>query len=199
MIKAIIFDIGGVMFDESLSPNYKDIAESLNIKHKRFLPVKDTYLNMAKIGKLNGREFIRKIADELNIDFNMLYQKWTERYREKIINQDMTNLVKRLKRNKYKTVVLSNTNELHAQINYKRGLYSNFDHVFLSNELKIAKPDKKIYRYVLKNLKLKPGECIFIDDKEDNVNVAKKLGIKSIVFEDYNTLIKKLEESRVKL
>ena len=113
---------------------------------------------------------------------------------QKTINNDIVMLIKRLKQMKYSLIVLSNANPVHAEINYKRGLYSIFDKVYLSNEIKMAKPDKKIYDYVLKKSKLKPEECIFIDDREENVLVANELGIKGIVFTGYKELIYELNK-----
>ncbi len=198
MIKAIIFDIGGVIFDESSSPQYEDIAQELNISLDIFISVKDKHLALAKINKISIDELMNRISRELNLNKDHLLKIWTSKYKKRKINKNMINLVKNLKK-RYKVIVLSNTNELHAKINYERGLYSIFDKVFLSNELKMAKPDKKIFQYVLKSLKLKPEECVFIDDKEDNVNVANELGINGIVFIDYNNLLINLQKYNITL
>ncbi len=198
MIKAIIFDIGGVIFDEANSFQYSDLAKDLDIEPEKFIQVKDRHLEIAKIGKITGEEFMGKVAKDLSLDRNYVLKKWSERYKTKVIDGKMIKLVKKLKKS-YSVIALSNTNELHAKINYKRGVYSSFDKVFLSNEIKLAKPDKKIYLHVLKKLKLKPGECIFIDDKKENVNVAEELGINGVVFKDYKDLLKTLKKLRITL
>ena len=194
MIKAIIFDIGGGLFNESISLQYEEIAKRFNINPKLFIAAKDKHMNRAKIGEITEDEFIKRIADELSINKNMLARYWKEIYMQKTINNDIVMLIKRLKQMKYSLIVLSNANPVHAEINYKRGLYSIFDKVYLSNEIKMAKPDKKIYDYVLKKSKLKPEECIFIDDREENVLVANELGIKGIVFTGYKEQIYELNK-----
>ena len=57
------------------------------------------------------------------------------------------------------------------------------DKIFVSYKLSLLKPDVEIYRKVLKSLKAKPEEVIFIDDKLKNVEAAKSIGINGIVFD----------------
>ncbi|MHA1689699.1 MAG: HAD-IA family hydrolase [Promethearchaeota archaeon] len=66
---------------------------------------------------------------------------------------------------------------MHAKSNELKGFFELFDHVFLSYELSMRKPEIEKYKYVLKKLNAKPEECIFIDDKLVNLVPARKLGI----------------------
>ena len=52
---------------------------------------------------------------------------------------------------------------------------NKFDYVYLSFELGMRKPDKKIYEYVLNDLKINPDNILFIDD-DDNILMAKECG-----------------------
>jgi putative hydrolase of the HAD superfamily len=54
----------------------------------------------------------------------------------------------------------------------------------------MRKPELKIYRLTLKKLKVKPEECIFIDDKEKNLKPAKKLGIKTVLAKNPKQVIR---------
>lgn len=56
------------------------------------------------------------------------------------------------------------------------------DKIFVSYELGLLKPDAEIYKQVLRLLKAKPEEVVFIDDKLKNVEAAKSIGINGIVF-----------------
>lgn len=67
------------------------------------------------------------------------------------------------------------------------------DKRFLSYEMGMIKPDIEIYQTVLKKLKAKPEEVLFIDDLEVNVKAAQKLGINAIVFKE-NTIVKKVRQ-----
>jgi putative hydrolase of the HAD superfamily len=54
-----------------------------------------------------------------------------------------------------------------------------FDQFYLSHEIKMRKPDKSIYEFVLNENKLIAKHCFFIDDTKENTDAAKQLGIKT--------------------
>lgn len=59
-----------------------------------------------------------------------------------------------------------------------------FDGVVVSSDLHIVKPDLRIYKYLLDKYKLNANECLFIDDRQDNVDGAIKSGMKAHVFKN---------------
>lgn len=63
----------------------------------------------------------------------------------------------------------------------------------VSSYLKIAKPDLRIYKYLLEKYNLNPDECIFIDDSVANINAANELGIHGIVYTDIESLRKRIQ------
>jgi putative hydrolase of the HAD superfamily len=56
---------------------------------------------------------------------------------------------------------------------------SLFDRVFLSYEMGLKKPDKRIYEKVVEEIGAKPEQCLFFDDLEENLNAAKEVGLKT--------------------
>ncbi len=66
------------------------------------------------------------------------------------------------------------------------------DGAVFSFEEHYIKPEKKIYEILLSRYDLNPEECVFIDDRPENVEAAEKLGIKGIVFEDFDEVHEKL-------
>ncbi|MBE5870085.1 MAG: HAD family phosphatase [Lachnospiraceae bacterium] len=54
----------------------------------------------------------------------------------------------------------------------------------LSYKEKLIKPDEEIYQLLFKRFGLIPQECVFIDDRSDNCETAKRLGMKAICFQD---------------
>ena len=59
-----------------------------------------------------------------------------------------------------------------------------FDAVVISGEVGMRKPDEDIYRFAAQQLGLPPGECVFIDDLDRNIEVAERLGMAGIVHRD---------------
>ena len=87
---------------------------------------------------------------------------------------------------KYKLILLSNTNELHIEqvienMSLDRYLrFKNcFDQFYLSHEIKLRKPEKSTYEFVLRENKLIAKHCFFVDDTKENTDAASKLGIKT--------------------
>lgn len=56
----------------------------------------------------------------------------------------------------------------------------------------MTKPDPGMYEYVLKEYSLTAGECVFVDDMPENVDIARRLGFDGIVFEDEGKLREEL-------
>ena len=106
--------------------------------------------------------------------------------------------VKKL-REKYKVYAFSNTNTIHKEVNKRRGLYDPFEEVFLSCDLGVVKPAEEIFHKVLEKIDLPANKVLFIDDNEDNIKTAKKLGMKDIQFKDYESLIEDLYKEGIKV
>ena len=69
-----------------------------------------------------------------------------------------------------------------------------FDGCIFSFREGIVKPDPEIYKTLLRRYQLKAEECIFIDDTEENVSSAEKLGLKGIVFTGYEDAVAGLND-----
>ena len=57
-----------------------------------------------------------------------------------------------------------------------------FDGVMVSSDVHMIKPERRIYEHFLSTFHLAPEECLFIDDRRENVDGARELGIQGVVF-----------------
>ena len=62
------------------------------------------------------------------------------------------------------------------------------DHLTWSCELSRVKPEPEIYEHTLEKLGVRPEEALFLDDKTENVEGARRLGMRSLLFRDARTL-----------
>lgn len=76
----------------------------------------------------------------------------------------------------------------------KYPIFSLIDGMVISSEVNLLKPDTMIYRKLLAKYALQADECIFIDDRQENVETAKQLGMSGIVFENAAQLEQQLFE-----
>ncbi len=62
-------------------------------------------------------------------------------------------------------------------------LFSKFDGLVFSGTIGITKPDRRIFEHLLNTYNLKAEDCLFIDDREANINGAKEVGMQGYVFD----------------
>jgi len=149
--------------------------------------------------RFNQQEIINTIFGQ-PLSIHMLTKEQIKVYREQAPQfmpalQAGVTILHQVRERGFRTYVLSNMLEDWYQMLYrKHAFFAQFDGVVLSCRAGSAKPDLAIYQVLLKTYGLKPEECLFLDDKEDNINAGKRLGIDGIVFKDYGYVQKTLQE-----
>lgn len=198
MIKAIIFDYGGIF---TPTARFKDfctdyISKRHNINPDKLHEVLIENWSKAKVSEIKSELFWKNVADFCNIDKDYL--------RKTLINYlgfrpEMLILAKKLKK-KYKLGLLSNhIEDWLEEIIENHKLDQVFDVIVTSYGSKIAKPDIRIFKEIVEKLKIKPEECIYIDDFDTNIPPAKELGMKTILFKDFEQFKKELSDYGVDL
>lgn len=195
MIKNIIFDFGGVLLDWNPRYLYKSYFNN-DEEMEHFLA--DICNGEWNIKQDAGRPFAEAVK-ELQAKFpeyaeaiQMYDDDW-----EKMLKCELPesiDLLKELKSMGYGIYGLTNWSAEkigYAFANYS--FFSLFDGIVVSGVEKVVKPDRKIYEILLERYSLKPGECVFIDDNQDNVDMAKALGINAIRFDNIGNVKEHLE------
>lgn len=94
----------------------------------------------------------------------------------------------------YGLYVLSNASDAFYDYFPKFAPLDFFDGIVVSADIHIIKPDIRIYQHLLEIYHLVPKECLFIDDREDNVEGAKQVGMSGEVFRnDYDAIKSKYQ------
>ncbi len=102
---------------------------------------------------------------------------------------------KELKEKGYNLYILSNIPKVpFEEIRERDEFFKYFDGAVVSAYVKHLKPEKAIYKELLRNYSLNPEETLFIDDKLDNIKSAKELGISGIHLKTPESLKEKLKE-----
>lgn len=194
-IKLIIVDLYGIL----TKGNYRNICRWLAKKYGLdadyiYSIVYHKYFNLAALGKISDRESFEKALKELNLP-----EKWREiRQRHLnylILNKAVFRFVLGLYKQNFKILLLSkNTPEQFSYILKKYKLRKYFKNIINTYDLGLPKASKKTIFYVLKKFKVKAEEVIYIDDQDFNLIMAKKLGVKTILFKDLTDLKKKFNK-----
>ena len=108
-------------------------------------------------------------------------------------------LVRRLKNHGYSVYYLSNIPEDVLALLKERGVLDRFDGGVASCEVHINKPDPRIYQTLLDKYHLRADECIFIDDRAENLVAASALGFGIYEMHNVGTLLRSLPTFGVSL
>jgi len=197
--QTVVFDFGGVMVDFGLQDFMKSMAEELNMPIEEFKAAIKAEIPLLATGKLKEKDFWIAFSEKYNTS---LPKDWSDKYREVIKRlvkpkKEMYDLVVRLKEKGYQVAMLSDVTEWQASVFQELNLYEGFDPLVLSYEINTRKPKEESYLLLLQKLNKQPSQCIFIDDRIENVEEAKKLGIQAIAFESYDKLIQALQEFHI--
>jgi epoxide hydrolase-like predicted phosphatase len=204
MIKAVIFDIGGVILDmEKLSSPIKEIFNPSDMT-AFWQEVNEKFSPLCR-GEGTLLDFWKKFAKEKknNISEVELKKRMIDNFGKHLfIDKEVKKIIVSLKK-KYKLGIISNTIKEHVdelkKVKEFREVESFFDVIILSYKVKMTKEKKDIFLLALKELGLKPEECVFTDDTKKFVGVAKSLGIKAIQFKTAEQFKKDLKKLGVKV
>ena len=199
MIKAIIFDIGDTLTRNRWEKRLEAVKRETGVSMLNVIQLRGDR-NDIVIGKKSFEKQIQRYIAEKEPKKNAAkviknYEKNYEKYAP--INKKVARLIIKL-RKQYKLYAFSNTNDLHARVNRKRGAYKYFHKTFLSNEIELRKPDKKAFVHVLRRIRLPAQSCVFIDDNKENIDAASLLGMKAVFYKSYKKLITDLKKLGVK-
>ena len=185
MIKAIIFDLGGPIVDWEAGMNaiYIKHEDHRSLERDTLHDLFDRYIKGGLVAEFHSvADFVEKTKPSIDITVEELNEIFKEANDTMYVRPEMVKYIEELKK-KYKIALLSNFSsglEKFLQDIFK--IYHLFDVVVSSYNVKMKKPDSRIYEYTLKELGIKPQEAVFIDDLEENVKGAEAVGIKGIVF-----------------
>ncbi len=194
MIKAGIFDVGGVLMTHDDKEIDQDIQRTFNLSAKKVGELIQQYGTDLQSGKISEDEFIKKLSKETRTSPIVQTDLLAEGLARTIKPQnDVRKIIKQLKR-RMQLSILSNTVASHAVVLRKEKIFEDFDHIFLSFELGYVKPDPRIYEHVLSRLNIKPEEAFFVDDRRENVLAASELGIRGFHFRSAGELIQDLRK-----
>jgi len=174
---------------------YKKYEIKYSLKTDSLSNLMDEYLHGANLGEYEDFfDFYKKTKPSINLTVEKLNDIFQEAQSTVRVRPEMISYIKILSK-KYKIAILSNfTSGLEDLLKDVFVIRHLFDVVVSSYNLKISKPDPRIYQHTLKKLEVRSNEAIFIDDVGKNVEVAEKLGIRGIIFQDFNQLQKDLDK-----
>lgn len=172
--KAVIFDFFGV------------VCAPVGIQwFERYLPepeataIEHSILVQADLGCKSADEVYREAGSPFNVPAEAVHDEWNNLA---MIDKHMVHIITSLKPT-YHTALCSNAfSDFIRPVLVKNGLDQMFDTIVISSDIKIAKPDPRIFEHTLAQMGIAANESIFIDDNETNVYAARSVGITGVHF-----------------
>ncbi len=205
-IKNIVFDLGGVLINLDTNRclqkfrdlGVKNVEELVNSTHTQGI---FSQLEHGNVSPAEFRNEIRRLANNDSLTDEQIDDAWLSILLE--IPQEKLDLLLEI-RHKYRTFLLSNTNEIHfdwiRRTQFEKNghqLSDYFEHCFLSHELGMAKPEDDIYEEVINEAQIFAIETLFIDDSEKNLNASMKWNFNTHLYqsgEDLKPIIQSLDK-----
>jgi len=193
-ISTIVFDCFGVMCPPVVNDWYDEYLNNGGVMDNDFYEI----LKQFDLGLFSEEQLCEHFSKykhvglssgqiQLNIDNKLS------------IDTKLIDIIKKLKKNNFKIILLSNANSEF----FNRKIYiiypwfkELFDDIIISSEIKLAKPDPKIFEYLLERINEKSKSVLFVDDSQINIEVAIKTGINGYLYENSDNLIQYLTKNK---
>jgi len=200
-VKALLFDLGGVIVDLDYQKTIKAFEKiGLIGAENKYNQFNQHHLfDDFETGRISAPNFIQKIQDEINqyITHEIITNAWNSMilgFQEEKLSR-IENISQKIP-----CYLLSNTNEIH--LNYvnnllKKTRHSNLDKFFkkcyYSHQIKRRKPDKETFEWVLNDMNYDGSDVLFIEDSPQHIEGAKKANINTLFYKKMSDL-SKIEE-----
>jgi len=190
--RAVIFDLGDVYYQNG----FKKALANLVLKHRlpqNFLNsiFNKSYVKKIEVGKIKEKEFWEEFKEDSGLDME------TQNLQRQVFahfkpQAGMKNLVEVCRKKVKVGLLTNNIKEWFKAQEKKEKFKDKFDAVVVSALVGLRKPGKKIYLLIAKKLKVNSKECVFFDDRLDNVEGAEKAGMEAFKFKSAEDCRKKL-------
>jgi epoxide hydrolase-like predicted phosphatase len=182
MIQAIIFDWGGVLIENPTPAMIQYFSTALGVDDRAINHAGDHLVLSFQKGSISEdtlwEEMCRLLKVQKPSSPSLWYDAFKKSYRPRA---EMFSLATRLKSIGFRVGLLSNA-EIPTMKFFKEQHYDMFEATIFSCAVGVSKPERRIYEITLDELQVLPYQSIFIDDREDFIDGAKKIGIQTIHF-----------------
>jgi glucose-1-phosphatase len=194
-IKAVFFDLGGVIVRTEFQAPRQQLAERLGMEYDDLVKIvfdSDSGIK-ATTGEISSDEHWDSVLKRLKRPASELVAIRDEFFAGDIVDRTLLDYIRSL-RGKFKTGLISNAWSDLRDFIVREKFDDAFDKIIISAEVGAAKPEPKIFQIALEQFGVKPKEAVFVDDFLINIEGCEKVGIKGIHFQDPESTLRQLKK-----
>jgi len=197
MIKNIVFDLGNVLISFKPSDYFDKENYPESIKTKILTDIfRSREWLMLDNGDISTQEVIDSIALRSTLKKEEILHIFNLRTEIIFPLDQNVRILPELKKRGFKLYFLSNFPiDIFEEVKTGYYFFQYFDGGIISAEVKVSKPDKRIYEFLMEKYSLLSCECLFIDDIEKNVSAAETLGMKGLVTFGSQEIVEEVEKA----
>lgn len=192
-IRAVFFDLGGVIVRTEYQAPRQQLAERLGMEYEDLSKIVfDSETGaQASIGAITALQHWESVMKRLKRPYEEMTAIRDEFFAGDIVDRDILAFLRSLG-GKYTTGLISNAwSDLRDYI-VREKMDDAFDHIIISAEVGVAKPEAKIFQIALEQAGVRPNEAVFVDDFYANIEGCEKVGMKGIHFKDALSALEQL-------
>jgi len=199
MTKTVVFDLGGVLIDWDPRHLYRKLIPD-EAEMERFLD--EVCTHDWNVHQDAGRTIAEAVAERVALypDYTPLIEAYYDRWQEMVPGaiDGTVELLAELKALGTPLYALTNfSRETFPRTRERFEFFGWFDGVLVSGQVGLIKPDRRIYELLCSTFAIEPGNALFIDDRQDNVDGARAAGMDAVRFSSPEQLRSDLRERGV--
>lgn len=194
MVRAVIFDFGGVLAEEGFKEGLMAIGRKNKLNPDSFFKIAEeiVYSSGYVTGMSDENHYWNAIRERTGISGSDkdLREEILGRF---ILRPEMIQFVEKIKSFSVVAILSDQTNWL-DEIDQRTPFYHHFHYIFNSFRLKKSKRDPSVFRDVCSTMGFNPDEVLFVDDNSENVKRASGEGLKTLHFRDIEDFKREIEK-----
>jgi putative hydrolase of the HAD superfamily len=193
-IRAVFFDLGGVIVRTEYQSPRQQLAERLGMEYEdlsRIVFDSETGIQ-ASMGTITSQQHWESVMKRLKRPMEEMTTIRDEFFAGDIIDRQLLEFLRSI-RSTHTTGLISNAWSDLREYLVREKMEDAFEHIIISAEVGVAKPDPKIFQIALDKAGVSPNEAVFVDDFHVNIEGCEKVGIKGIHFKDAESALAQLK------
>jgi epoxide hydrolase-like predicted phosphatase len=194
MIKAVFFDLGGVIVRTEFQAPRQHLAERLGMEYEDLVKlVFDSPSSIkASHGEISDIEHWAEVTKRLRRPAAETEAIREEFFAGDVVDHEIVEFLRSLRPRYFVGLISNSWPDLRDYI-ARQGFDDAFDHMVISGEVGVMKPEARIYQIALEQAGVSPNEAVFVDDVYENIEGCERVGVKGIHFKDAESALKQLK------